>query len=370
MTQTPDRWLGTKERPRLLHLFNSFEVGGVERQHMMLVERLVSRFEQVCWAYMHGPLESELDALAIPHQAGDFAVLRNMLDTQPFDCAVVRTNRHAREVADYFCASAVPVVYIRSFLRWFEGNDTHFDPEFERLSYGYADHVFFSGPSLQRSAQALGIPLRGGELLLNGVDMDRFCTAPRTPPASNRPLRVGIMANIAPHKNQLTAIRVLEPGMRSGRYSLHLAGEEQYPQYARQVREAATELPVEFWGYVARAEAFYDKVDALLLTSTREGWPTVIMEAMAAGLPCIAPDVGDTGTLLGDGQYGMLYPAGAFEAVPALLDELRRPDRYRHYARMARTRGLDFDINRSCATLEETVRTLIRQHKTTRHGHD
>lgn len=348
-----------QSKPRLVHLFNAFEVGGVERQHMMLVERLAPRFEQACWSYIHGPLEAELDALCIPHRAGDFAVLRDMLDAGTFDCAVVRTNRHAREVAAYFASSSVPVVYVRSFLRWFEGNDTHFDPEFERLSYAYPEHVFFSGPSLQRSARKLGIPITGGEILFNGVDMARFCAAPRTPPPQDAPLRVGILANIAPHKNQLAAVTVLRPGMEAGWCTLHLAGEEQYPDYARQVREAAAGLPVEFRGYVAQAETFYDDIDVLLLTSTREGWPTVIMEAMAAGLPCVAPDVGDVGILLGSGEHGMLYPAGRFEAVSALLAELRAPDRYRRYADRARQRGLDFDIDRTCAILEGAIRRVI-----------
>lgn len=346
-------------RPRLLHLFNSFKVGGVERQHMMLVERLSPSYDQECWSFFRGPIEVELEGLGIPHETGDFPVLRRMLEGGSHDCVVIRTNRYAREVAGLFSQSKTPAVYIRSFLRWFEGNDTHFDPEFERLSYAYPRHIFFSGPSLQRAALNLGMDIPGGEVLFNGVDMSRFSSVPRTPPTRGAALRVGILANIAPHKNQLAAIEAMRAGLESGRYTLTLGGEEQYPDYALQVRVAADGLPIDLLGYVSKPETFFADIDVLLLASTREGWPTVLMEAMAAGLPCIAPDVGDTSELLGNGAFGLLYPVGEVDRIPSLLEILSRPERYMHYANQARVRGLDFDIGKTCATLDAAIKAVL-----------
>jgi glycosyltransferase involved in cell wall biosynthesis len=342
-----------------MHLFNSFEVGGVERQHMMLVERLASHYEQICWSFFHGPIEGELDALGVTYSTGDFSVLRSMLEQNEFDCAIIRTNRFSREVAAYFTASPTPVVYIRSFLRWYEGNDTHFDEAFEKLSYAYPDHIFFSGPSLRDSALRLGMHIPGGEVLYNGVDMSRFSATPRVPSFSGRPFRVGMLANIAPHKNQLAAIEALKPELESGGCTLIMGGEEQYPDYARQVRNAARNLPVEFLGYVARPETFFADVDVLLLASTREGWPTVLMEAMAAGLPCIAPDIGDISRLLGNGEFGMLYADGDFACIPRLVARLRRVEHYVHYAKQAHLRGLDFDIERTSRTLHRAIQGVM-----------
>jgi glycosyltransferase involved in cell wall biosynthesis len=39
----------------------------------------------------------------------------------------------------------------------------------------------------------------------------------------------------------------------------------------------------------------YSAADVLLLTSTREGWPNVVLEALACGTPVVAFDVGAVG---------------------------------------------------------------------------
>lgn len=48
--------------------------------------------------------------------------------------------------------------------------------------------------------------------------------------------------------------------------------------------------------------------DALVLASAWEGLPNVIMEAMAAGLPCVATSVGGVPELVVDGRTGTLVP--------------------------------------------------------------
>lgn len=64
----------------------------------------------------------------------------------------------------------------------------------------------------------------------------------------------------------------------------------------------------------AQLAAVYSSVDALVCPSLTEGMPTVILEAMAQGLPVIATDVGATSELVGP-DNGFLIPAGS---VPAL----------------------------------------------------
>lgn len=59
--------------------------------------------------------------------------------------------------------------------------------------------------------------------------------------------------------------------------------------------------------------------DVLALTSSREGVPRAIMEAMAARVPVIATDVVGTRALVRDGETGLLVPFGAPAAAAAAL---------------------------------------------------
>jgi teichuronic acid biosynthesis glycosyltransferase TuaC len=66
---------------------------------------------------------------------------------------------------------------------------------------------------------------------------------------------------------------------------------------------------------------WYGAADALLLTSTREGRPNVVLEALACGLPVLATDVGGTSELLGAASP-MLARTRDPEALGAQLDAL------------------------------------------------
>src|SRR5258707_3971510 len=61
--------------------------------------------------------------------------------------------------------------------------------------------------------------------------------------------------------------------------------------------------------------------DALVLTSLDENWPRALLQAMAAGLPCIATDVGWVREVLGGGA-GILVPPGNVKALSAAMEQL------------------------------------------------
>ena len=60
-------------------------------------------------------------------------------------------------------------------------------------------------------------------------------------------------------------------------------------------------------GDVARAQ-LYNAAECLLLPSRREGFPTVVGEAMSCGTPVLASDVGGVSELVAEGETGWLIP--------------------------------------------------------------
>jgi glycosyltransferase involved in cell wall biosynthesis len=80
-------------------------------------------------------------------------------------------------------------------------------------------------------------------------------------------------------------------------------------------------------------------VDVLALTSIFEGFPNVVLEAMATGAVAVATDVGGCRELVASGETGFLVPARAPAAVAAsVLRVLRDPALGRRLASAARRR--------------------------------
>ncbi|RKY21490.1 MAG: hypothetical protein DRQ55_04135 [Planctomycetota bacterium] len=86
--------------------------------------------------------------------------------------------------------------------------------------------------------------------------------------------------------------------------------------------------------------AVWGALDLCLLSSRNEGLPQVATEALAAGVPVLAPDVGGLSELVTSGHDGLVLPR---HELPAALDHLlARPDELSRLARGA----AEFDARR------------------------
>ena len=81
---------------------------------------------------------------------------------------------------------------------------------------------------------------------------------------------------------------------------------------------------VHFAGQVGRAEIrqYLQAADIFVLPSHGEGMPNALLEAMAAGLPCIATAVGGIPEAVQDGVNGLLIPPKSPAAIVAALQRI------------------------------------------------
>ncbi len=99
-------------------------------------------------------------------------------------------------------------------------------------------------------------------------------------------------------------------------------------------------------GWQENIFAFMARAKALVLCSRHEGWPNVLVEAMACGCPVIATDC-QTGPreILGDNEYGLLVPVDDPEALAHSVEKLLTDKSCRtHFQAQSRLRAQDFDL--------------------------
>jgi len=87
--------------------------------------------------------------------------------------------------------------------------------------------------------------------------------------------------------------------------------------------KAVRETPqIRFLGFRRDVRNILAVSDINVLFSAAEGLPNTVMEAMAAGLPVVASDVGGVSCLVKDGKTGLLVPRGDEKALEAALERL------------------------------------------------
>ena len=166
---------------------------------------------------------------------------------------------------------------------------------FARLTYAAAGPIV----TLYRGNQ--GLQLRDGALaarctiIPNGVDADRYAAIPRS--SEPRPPTVALIGRVVPIKDVKTFIRavgLLRRKVPDARGEI-LGPLEEDPIYAREcaalIRQLGLEDAVTLHGSIAVPE-WLGRIDVNVLTSISEAQPLTILEAGAAGVPCIATNVG------------------------------------------------------------------------------
>ena len=190
----------------------------------------------------------------------------------------------------------------------------------EKWLWPLADHFSCNAAVLKKMMMdRFPIPDERITVIHNGVNSDHFRPAPGPLPV-NRQI-VLCIARFAMEKDHETLIGAFsQVAARHPEAELWLVGDG--PRRQAIHRSAARRLPprqLRLLPGQSDITPLLQQSSLLVLSSIHEGLPNVVLEAMAAGLPVVATDVGGISELVQQGETGWLV---APRDVPALADAI------------------------------------------------
>ena len=153
--------------------------------------------------------------------------------------------------------------------------------------------------------------------IYNACDLTRFATVVREL-ASRHPPRLGMVARLEPHKDQPTLIRAVallrDQNLQVG---LWLIGEGSCrPQLEALITHLSLGDQVRLLGSRRDIPELLAQLDLFVFSARPdEGFGIALAEAMAAGVPIVATDVGACREVLDGGRCGLLVEPGSPEAL-------------------------------------------------------
>jgi glycosyltransferase involved in cell wall biosynthesis len=337
----------TKRRAstRILFLTRSLDYGGAERQLVTLAKGLHKRGHRTVVAafYRGGELEPDLQRAGVPLIVLD---KRGRWDSLGFLWRLVRFVRREKPhvVHGYLIFPNVLAVLLRLLfprIRAFWGlrdsllDRSHYDwlerflYRVERSLSRFADMIIVNSRAGFGYAVEHGFPREKLLVISNGIDTEYF----RQDEEAGRELRVawrvknseiliglvGRLDRMKDHPTFLEAAAALARAHHDLRFICVGDGPSVYKQELLRQSERLELTKRILWAGARRdMPAVYSALDINVSCSYGEGFPNVIGEAMACGVPCVVTDVGDSAWIVGDG--GEVAPPKDAKALEAAIE--------------------------------------------------
>jgi len=177
-------------------------------------------------------------------------------------------------------------------------------------------HVSVGEASARAVEEAVGRPRGSVRTIYNGAPDKPLEPLPRL---AEGPV-IGSLGRLSPEKGYDLAVQALAevPGA-----TLVLVGDgAERTRLERLAAELGVAERVRVVGWVEEPRRYLAGFDVFLLASRTEGFPLAIVEAMLAGLPVVATEVGSIGEAVQDGATGYLVPAEDTDALASRLREV------------------------------------------------
>jgi glycosyltransferase involved in cell wall biosynthesis len=212
------------------------------------------------------------------------------------------------------------------------------------------------GAHLARAVRDRGVPAERVRVVPNAVALDGPRAAPRE---AGRTPTVVAGGRLHPKKGYDILVRArAELRGRGIAATCRIAGAgPERERLQALIDELALQSRIALTGWTDDLPGFLAQGDVFAFPSYQEGFPLVLLQAMAAGLPIVASAIDGPSEMLADGESGLLVPAGdpaaLADALAALLAEPARAARLGAAARAVVER--DFGPGALARRLAEAV---------------
>ena len=355
-------------KPRLLMLITLSELGGAQTAVALLLPGLVGQFEVTLAAQGSGPLHDAAEAAGARYV--ELRHVRRPIDPRHDALALVELIRLCRKVRpDIVHAHSSKMGVLGRLAAWiarvpvrlltvhgwsfaaYDGLAGRFFLWIERLMRPLTTAVVcVAEETREQGLAARTCDLRRTVVIPNAVDVRSFSAMSG---GSSTAQIVGV-GRFAYPKDFTTLLKALAR-VREPCHAVLAGAGPALPAVAAAVREHGLSERVELLGARADIPELLGRSDVFVLSSRSEGFPVSILEAMAAGLPVVATDVGGVAEAVEDGDTGLLVPSADFEALACALGRLLSDaDLRRRLGAAGRARALRlFDLPRYRAAYVE-----------------
>lgn len=242
---------------------------------------------------------------------------------------------------------------------------------YSRACYEACDQIITLYEGNQKPQLQYGATSDRMSVIPNGIDYEHYSAIPRN--NGNGTLTVALIGRVVPIKDVKNFIRAfaqvhkvlpLAHGYMLGPY-------DEEPEYYEECKILVDYLGLEssftFTGKVDLIE-WLGRIDLIVLTSISEAQPLVILEAGAAGVPCVATDVGSCREMIeGDnrespslGRAGIIVPISSPSlTAQAIIQLLSDPVLLKNCGKVMRERARLY-YNKD--DLNETYRLLYKKY--------
>jgi len=317
---------------RIVQLVETLETGGLERiaVDLAMTQKKAGHTPILYCMFKGGPLADEARAAGVPviefHKQPGFSpkmlfMLARQLKRDRPD--VLHTHNPA---VHHYGAIAAWMAGVPAVVNTRHGPATSsghaYQERYFRAVMPLTDRIVYVCEDSRRFLEGKrGLASRKSAVIINGIELGSFLEGPAAPMSALPRIRFGAVGRMVPvkaHSILIDAFVELSGKLPNAELRI-VGGGPLESDLKEQARKTGLNGRIRIEGLNRRVADVLRELDIFVLSSTSEGLPLVILEAMAAGLPVVSTRVGGVSEIAPEGEVSVLCaPGSASELAQAM----------------------------------------------------